>query len=638
MTREFVALDGEGITRPINSIALDVNGEERTVGQHDYVLLAASTGTYVESYAPNGLSTVECLDYILDTARANPDAILCGFYTSYDVNMILRDVDRDTLAHLWAGDSWTYQNPHAPYSAYRLSYVPNRLFTVSRGWWYQKPDGSYAWYKECSARWWDSFGFFQSSFVKALRDWNAASDNIIDEISTMKDRRGEFDDAENERIRAYCISECELLVGLMERVSDTLDALDIRVTSWYGAGSVAGAVLRQRGVKEHIEALTDETQEIAMRAYFGGRIETFAVGVLDVPVWNYDVRSAYPAAIQSLPSMRGARWTRVRKFNHRKYPWAIWRVRWRVDGNLTPFPVRENKRIYYAQSGEGWYHGVEVAAALAVFGDAIQVLEGRAMIPATDERPFAFVPELYELRAEFKRVKDPREKMLKLALNSLYGKLAQSIGARNGKLPPYQSYYWAGYITAHCRAAILRAAGQNPTAVLTFATDGVFSRARLELPESETLGDWESKIIEPGLMLIQPGVYATPDMSVVRTRGFSARSIDYPSLRAVWERDGFGAEIVAPDSRFIGMGYALSANFDWWRRWIPGEKHIRMSGSTSKFPRLADLASPLVGILPPETSPSAQLSEPFTPRARPTYTDPGETLDEQPDMPNEGWY
>lgn len=638
MTREFVALDGEGVTRAINPIAVELDGETRSVGQHDYVLLAASTGEYVESYADNGLSTVECLDFILTVARDNPRAILCGFYTSYDVNMILRDVSPDMLARLWAGESWTYQDNNAPFNSYRLSYVPNRLLTVSRGWWFAKPDGKFAWHSEQSARWWDSFGFFQSSFVKALRSWSAASDDIIDEISTMKDRRGEFGDDENARIRAYCISECELLVGLMERVSDTLDALEIPITSWYGAGSVAGAVLRKHGVKEHIDELPEYAQTAAMRAYFGGRIETFAVGVCDAPVWNYDIRSAYPAAIRELPSLAGARWRRVRKFNPRKYPWSMWRVTWSVAGPLMPFPVREDKRIYYPQSGEGWYHAVEVAAAVEVFGDAIRVHEGYACIPDGDVKPFDFVPELYELRAEYKRAGDAREKILKLALNSLYGKLAQSIGGRNGKLPPYQCYYWAGYITAHCRATALRAAGQKPGAVLAIATDGVFTTEPLTVRESDALGDWESKIIEPGLLLVQPGVYLTPDMSIVRTRGFSSRAIDYPSMLAVWLTEGFGGEITADDSRFIGMGYAVATNMRWWRRWIPGKKRIRVSGSASKFPDPFTLGTRLVKMLPPETSPANSVSEAFTPRARPSYTDPQASLDEQPDMPNEGWY
>jgi DNA polymerase elongation subunit (family B) len=84
--------------------------------------------------------------------------------------------------------------------------------------------------------------------------------------------------------------------------------------------------------------------------------------------------------------------------------------------------------------------------------------EGRA-----DERPFDFVGHLFEER---KRIKDEiersgnydiREKTIKLSLNSIYGKLAQSVG-REGWAPEVANPYYAAATTAYCQRRLLEAA------------------------------------------------------------------------------------------------------------------------------------------------------------------------------------
>jgi hypothetical protein len=72
------------------------------------------------------------------------------------------------------------------------------------------------------------------------------------------------------------------------------------------------------------------------------------------------------------------------------------------------------------------------------------------------------------------------ELVLKLAMNSIYGKLAQRIGGtldKHGDLqPPTIANPWcAGATTAWCRAKVLDAATQKPHAIVNFATDGIIS-------------------------------------------------------------------------------------------------------------------------------------------------------------------
>lgn len=663
----FIAIDGEGLTRP--------NADDE-VSPHDYVLLAASDGSYLEDYeSPGGLDTERCFEYLLDLAerdrtRAKADgvkaSILVGFYTSYDVNMIFRDLPEYVLAGLWEGRMMTWRAHEGDFRQYRIEYVPNRVLRIKQGCWtMRESDDAPHWRTFRSVTWWDCFQFFQMSFVKALRDWQAADPATIDEIASMKDARGSFELEQRESIRSYCKHECSLLVGMMTKVAATLEALDISLTSWYGAGSIAAALFKKYGVKQHLKQVwrdacisdteSEEFTGAIMSGYFGGRVETFAVGIVDGSSINYDVRSAYPAATAELPSLTDCLVQHVTNYDYNER-YALWRVVWHKVGSepahLTPFPFRHNKRIFWPHSGEGWYHAEEVRAAMDVFSDGkrgiqITVSEGYRIVPGNNERPFQWVPELYNERAEYKRNGDPREKILKLGLNSLYGKTAQSIGGKDGAPPPFQCYLWAGMITADCRAKLLRAASLSDS-VLAIATDGLFVRERIPgLLENDELGAWESVEVEPGLMLIQPGVYATPSLGKKRTdglgsfaksRGFSARGINYEMLSAAWREKRMAASMTMQETRFIGFGYALAVGKldTLWRRWVEGEKTVHFSGTTSKsFDPSGSHDAELVSLVAPAAP--AEISAPYVPRVRSKddakeYELQSELLASQPDL------
>lgn len=617
----FIGIDGEGLTRDD--------------GTHDYVLLAASDGEYIEEYGPGGLSSEQCFEFLLGAGERHKGEILVGFYTSYDVNMMFRDLPESVLEGIWQGGVRTWRAKTGDMYQYRIEYVPNRVLKIRQGAWIwgtdKEGERKATWKTWRAVTFWDCFQFFQMSFVKALRDWKAAPDDVIDHIAGMKDKRGGFEESERTAIRLYCFDEIDLLSKMMGKVAATLEALDINLTSWYGAGSIASALFKKHGVKHHLYRDWDtDVNDAMMRAYFGGRVETFAVGVIEQASYNYDVRSAYPAAIQHLPSLDGCIVQERDTYDyHERY--AVWHVRWYRNTNkpirFTPFPFRSKKRIYWPHTGAGWYHAEEVRAALDVFGDGkrgitLEVVRGYVIIPANNERPFAWLPELYEARAEYKRQGDAREKPLKLGYNSGYGKMAQSIGGKDGSPPTYQCFYWAGAVTADCRAKLMRAAALAGDSLLAIATDGLFTSAPVALDERDELGAWESTLVEPGLMLIQPGVYATPSLGkekggFAKSRGFSAKGLNYDALRAAWNERRMSASIEIPETRFIGFGYALATGKlqTQWRRWIAGIKTIHFSGTTSKS---IDPTSNPDGTLIRLCAPIApgEISDPYTPRTR----------------------
>ena len=107
---------------------------------------------------------------------------------------------------------------------------------------------------------------------------------------------------------------------------------------------------------------------------------------------------------------------------------------------------------------------------------------------------------------------DIREKTIKLPLNSIYGKLAQSVGGE-GEAPSVANPYYAAATTAYCRRRLVEAALIDPHAIVFFATDGIVSTRPLSGLERVRkqgdvvgLGDWEYCEADSGLF-VMPGIY-----------------------------------------------------------------------------------------------------------------------------------
>lgn len=560
---QFIALDGEGVTR-------------RPSGQHDYVLLGCSDGRTLDRWSRGGLSTRECLDFLLETKREHPKAVFVGFSTGYDINMIVGDCDVDTLALLQAGEA-------ADWNGYRMRYFPGKSFWVAR---IEGDD-----IRE-SMTLWDVWGFFQSSFVNALQEWKIGDVATVAQIAGMKESRGVFKADERSEITGYCIRECELLVELMIEVARTLIDVDLYLARWDGAGAVAGAMLGKHGIRRYTR-MADESamQDILLRAYFGGRVETFGVGVVTDECYAFDINSAYPAQTQHLPNCVGT-WERATAYHENTAPpYGVYRVRWKGTGDqqIGPFPYRiASGDVYWPRSGEGWYHAVEVKAAIECCpGYEIEVKEGFVFTPVDDARPFAYIPSVYEERLAYKSAGDPRNIILKLGLNATYGKLAQTVGAF-GRAPAYQSFMYAGMITAGTRAAMLRAMSTvDPINLVVAATDGIFTREPLNVPQSKALGMWDSKTIEAGLLVAQTGVMVSPERRHVRTRGFSKGGIDYAAFYEAWTTKYIAAQVTIKETRFHGLGRALQEGMRDWRRWVESDHTLGFSVDPKKSTDIA---------------------------------------------------
>lgn len=568
---EFVAWDGEGLT-----------GED---GRHRYVILCSSAMPGDPLLDPSGISTRDALEFIATVGEQNRRAVHVVFGGGYDVNMILAELTHAQLEKIWAG-KWV-----TVYRKFRICYRPRKSFTVKRF----IPSLSYKDQPRQSVVLWDVWGFFQGTFVTACEKYLGKNAPELQFIAEQKQKRSTFDVADTTEIIRYCQAECMALVALMEKLRLHMQEAGLQISRWDGAGACAAALLKRENVKLHKAITPVEVRRAAQYAYAGGRMEVARYGhAPNTPVYHYDINSAYPTAMVGLPSLAGATWKRHTGFVANDHRFALYHVRWNFKtASMYPFFWRSHdSSIFFPQEGEGWYWTPELYAALAAklsgaLRGKIDVLESWVMTPATQGKPFAFLPPLYEQRRKWKRDGVGAEKVLKLAINSLYGKTAQHIGGRDGQPPSYHQLEWAGYITSFTRAMLYSAALPAITerALIMTATDGLYSLIPLpDLACGSGLGEWESHT-HAGITVAQSGVYWTHESDGKASpfcRGFDRGSLSVKSVVAAWRRGE--TSLPATLTRFVSMGSALAGDNGWrkWRQWVTAPRVLSLSADGTK--------------------------------------------------------
>lgn len=583
---EFVAWDGEAITE----------GPEVINGRGVYNLLSNSDGKYL--HEDSGLRTRDCLEFFLECRRPKTTNVIFG--GMYDFNMILQDLKHDHLKELW---TWGALN----WGGYRIRLQPRKMLSVKRL--REKSKKAKAFVL------WDVWTFFGSSFENACLTWLEADHRDMVELARMKRLRPNFTKEDFNMIFQYNAMENRLLVELMDRVRATVDTLGLKLNRWDGVGSLAGALMREHNVMEwspRVEDIPLDLYQLFQQAYAGGRIEDLMIGNHEGPIWNYDLRSAYPAAAVDLPALKDMVWEEA-AYPDETADIALVLVEWHYKREMPfyPFFYREfDCTIKFPRWGRGVYWREEVEAARIVHEEGVdfRILRAWNGYAAWEHQPLAFLGDLYERRAVLKREGNQAQITVKLAMNSIYGKFAQQKGykapTRNepARYPPTHNLAYAGLITARTRAKLYEAAICNPSEIICFATDGIYSRAPLEglSTEENILGTWEENHYD-AMTIAQSGVYwlLKDGEWESRYRGFDKDSLTRDDVIHAWKSGE--TTVKGQVTRFIGMGAALMRDDfeDIWRTW-PTEPRImnlepegkRMLSVTS--PPLTDAATQLI--------------------------------------------
>jgi len=544
---EFIAIDGEGVTRMEYVARWHDELQEEVMmleKQHHYVLLSAGDQSLHHGGEP--LRHDEIFEFLYQQKLDHPKAAFVGFFLGYDFSQWLKSLPSsrgDSLFHPYGIGKRMPKNPDLKYpfpvivdNRWDIDFLGMKRFKL-------RPHVKKDMYPACQIEhktpemvelcatgahnrhpyeWMyvnDSGAFFQTSLMNAInpKKWAPGTAVVSDEevtiLQTGKDHRdvAEFDDTMIE----YNVLENDVLSRLMTTLNEgfVADGIRLRKDQWYGPGQAAQAWMRNIGCptgEEVREVVPHWAIDAARMSYYGGWFEVFVHGVIPGTSHAYDINSAYPYAISTLPCLLHGEWTQgtgtpgpLRKGNYRL-------INARFIGRsdyIGTMPHRDEQGgISRPRHTAGWHwqHEVNAAKAARTISN-VEVDEWIEYTPCDCPPPLSAIKELYLGRLEVGK-ETPFGKSKKLVYNSAYGKMGQSIG-----MPKYSNSIYASLITAHCRTMILRAIATHPKkaeAVVMIATDGiVFTSPHPKLNVHKTkLGAWDYSTHE-NLSILMPGLY-----------------------------------------------------------------------------------------------------------------------------------
>lgn len=656
-----LALSASG-TKCQDDPTYDPTDDEPGAKYHVYTSIAAAWRSpesgeweYRVLRSADRLKTTEITEFMYSVARETGKyAIHVGYYLSYDFTHILFDLDPQNASYaiVSMGKRWGRHGK----DEYKLK-TRKELKARRREWTGEYDESGKRIYKTLGyIRLWDVSGFFQSSFVRAVEMCLGADYPELPLLKQGKAARADFAAWDTEAVDAYNRAELKALVLVMERLRGAIADAGYTLSRWDGAGALASSFFTKHmpakiNGKSWFEraVLPEPVERAAQYAYFGGRIEYIQYGTYSGYIWQGDINSAYPAAMATVPDLTAGAW-RYNASPDVISDFALYHVRWRNcnRAGIGPFPFRlDSGHVLFPADGESWVWGVELAAARELYPEgwgasSIEVIEGWEFEDTTGGRPFGWIAELYKRRqALVVQAKagdagaDGQQMVLKFGLNSLYGKTVQKIGYTAANLetvyryvgtvervyessetryPPFYNIAIGGYVTAHCRAQLLRAAASNPAAVIAFATDGVYSTAPLtvDAPAEKILGKWEVvEYPEATIVQVQPGVYYlhTGKKWIEKCRGFTPAALSYMSdeekqaaieARVAAIKRGFAsikrlkAEAVLPlqEQRFVTLKAALASDYSKRGQWVTAPRELRLYNASSKRENVGNYKSP----------------------------------------------
>jgi DNA polymerase type B, organellar and viral len=529
--RKFVAIDGEGET--IN-------------GRHEYVLLGIGQDQITN---PQGLHWTEIFAFLYE--HYEPAATYIGFFLGYDFTQWFKSLSEYKAWQLLTREGIA-QRKH------RNAKVPTPHAVQSGGWQFDilgnkrfrfrpkvcdcdvstcKCPGQLSWMYIC-----DCGPFFQKAFLSVIDsdDWPPGT-ITKQEYEDIKEGKGKRSTAHlGEEMMHYNRLENNILERIMYLFDEAFVSIGIHLkkTQWFGPGQAAQEWLKGRAPKrEEIEGyVPDWFREFARESYYGGWFEIFAHGLIPGCAFEYDLNSAYPYIIATLPCLLHGIYSRGTGFpivDLEQKEICLVRACVSGTGNASRYSgtmPNRNKNGGICRPiksiGTYWYHELEAAKRSGCVSD-IQYYEWVKYTPCKCPPPMQEIEHLYELRLSVGK-NTPFGMACRLVYNSMYGKFAQSVGE-----PTFGNAVYASLITSGCRTMILDAVATHPNQwedVLMVATDGVYFRTEHPtLPLSKTvLGAWDVKE-KKNMCLFKPGVYwddkARADIEAGELPHFKARGI-----------------------------------------------------------------------------------------------------------------
>lgn len=296
-------------------------------------------------------------------------------------------------------------------------------------------------------------------------------------------------------IASYCINDAKLTCELANYFIDMLiNEFEVYPQKLYSTGYISGIHFSRVCEVIDVNRLWNyhrECLEYAFNSYAGGKFETYKRGFGNF--YQYDINSAYPYEIANLKTIKGAKI--VKRTTHDvTADYAFIKCNLTIGNDYSPIPLKvENVNRYPC----GYFTKTITKNEYEYLnqrGDSIEIIDGY-YIYCKDEYPYKTeINRLFELKRQYKYNDKLRYMLVKILLNSFYGKFIQITPKyRNGEIIFDAGYLfnpiYASVITANTRLKLSRMC-DNFDSIVSVHTDSVISSKELAIPLSDKLGEW----------------------------------------------------------------------------------------------------------------------------------------------------
>jgi hypothetical protein len=347
---------------------------------------------------------------------------------------------------------------------------------------------------------------------------------------------------DQELIRKYCARDSEIVYLAVSMLQETVLMLggQLRAT----LAGVSMDVYRRAFHRWPWRSVGPATNQTARPAYYGGRVENFAVGQVE-HVNMYDVTSLYPAvqAQVRFPHPSHLKLAMGPDVYQALDSWeGVAHAQVRVNESFIPaLPYRHSSRLFFPVGDiEGDWTLLELRRAIQS-GVILKSIDWALGSPVTFNPFGPWVQKLFALRWSYLEDGKPQANVVKLILNSLYGRFGLNpegglyqlvrLGAGvdleslagyttheiNGYLfaygptkaaryPDYVNVLIAAQVAAGGRARLLDQLEAQGEDAIYCDTDSIITRGTIETGPG--LGDWRPQMTDGRADLIGPKEYA----------------------------------------------------------------------------------------------------------------------------------
>lgn len=583
-----------------------------TDGNGDPFLLSVSP-PHSDAYCvtPKGSRDTLSSETILDELASNKwrDHLCVWFNIGFDAEVFISGLGIERAQEIRIENETVIERE--PYNGLSVTYIDGKLLE------FESKNGH-------KISHYDIGNIVRGSLDNCAKEW--LREEKVESIDASKFHDPEYRQKHEQEIRHYAKVDAQLTRRLAEVVTEKAESLDIPMGRPVSTGYMASEFARER-LSEKPGRGPSWVQQMAWNSYAGGRFEVYERGDVG-EVAGPDINSAYPWVLSELPDPGSLRWKppyanpSYEDCKEADYGFVKATVTTVDNARIMPFAEKIDNKVCYPSLENHTLTVILPVFEHAVESGLLEDFEIHQLAHGYETKntiyPFDFLKEIYDERKRLEaNGKELAGLMLKIAMNSLYGKTAQTTlkqeiieeaidineirqdeGMRlltmddipirerqeAGKLfNPFIASYITGMTRLELHKTVLECGLEKDTVLL--ATDCImvhadaYDRSSFDRKLGDKLGDWDfdyrgdAFVIGSGVYEIYLGEckhrdcpdYKTIDCDVrkhkckTKTRGFREADLGSGGLKGA-ARKANGDPITIANERPITLGEALSRN------------------------------------------------------------------------------